>query len=255
MNTAYNLLEVQKTSENEATIFTTGRTIEVSIFGSDKSKPKENSNPTTTPTVPDWIELIPAGPAIIGIDGRQWNNDTPERIMSAFTARIHPMVVDYEHASEHRARQGLDAPAAGWIDRLEIRAGAIWGHVEWTAQARQRIEAREYRFISPVFTFEKASSRIAALQSAALTNQPNLNLTALNHRGAPLSILTPEEKQVAYLFGRTEADALQIKQADVAVAQNAQHLSQQMTPDERRICELMGTPFSDYLSTRNREKS
>lgn len=253
MNTAYNSLKIQKTSETEATIFTTGRTIEVSIFGSDKSKPKENSNPTTT--VPDWIELIPAGPAIIGIDGRQWNNDTPERIVSAFTARIHPMVVDYEHASEHRAPQGLDAPAAGWIDRLEIRAGAIWGHVEWTAQARQRIEAREYRFISPVFTFEKASSRIAALQSAALTNQPNLNLTALNHRGSTLPILTPEEKQVAYLFGRTEADALQIKQAEVAVAQNAQRLYQQMTPDERRICELMGTPFSDYLSTRNREKS
>lgn len=131
MNTAYNSLEVQKTSETEATIFTTGRTIEISIFGNNKSKPKENSNPT--PTVPDWIELIPAGPAITGIDGRQWINDMPDRIVAAFTARIHPMVVDYEHASEHRAPQGLDAPAAGWIDRLENRNDAIWGHVEWTA--------------------------------------------------------------------------------------------------------------------------
>lgn len=186
MNTAYNSLEVQKTSENEATIFTTGRTIEISIFGNNKSKPKENSNPTPAPTVPDWIELIPAGPAIIGIDGRQWINDAPDRIVTAFTARNTPMVVDYEHASEHRAPHGLDAPAAGWIDRLEIRAGSIWGHVEWTALARQRIQAREYRFISPVFNFEKASSRIAALQSAALTNQPNLNLTALNSSNADL---------------------------------------------------------------------
>lgn len=184
MNTAYNSLQIQKTSETEATIFTTGRTIKVSIFGSDKSKPKENSNPTPTPTVPDWIELIPAGPAIVGTDGRRWLNDTPDRIIAAFTARNTPMVVDYEHASEHRAPQGLDAPAAGWIDRLEVRVGSIWGHVEWTASARQRIEAREYRFISPVFTFEKASSRIAALQSAALTNQPNLNLTALNSSNA-----------------------------------------------------------------------
>ena len=139
-----------------------------------------------TAVVPDWIELIPAGSVIVGVDGRQWLNDTPDRIVSAFAAGIKPMVVDYENASEHRAPQGLDAPAAGWIDRLEIRGGAIWGHVEWTAQARQRIQAREYRFISPVFTFEKASSRIAALQSAALTNQPNLNLTALNSSNGDL---------------------------------------------------------------------
>ena len=141
-----------------------------------------------TAAVPDWIELIPAGSVIVGADGRQWLNDTPDRIVSAFAAGIKPMVVDYEHASEHRAPQGLDAPAAGWIDRLEIRNGAIWGKVEWTAQARQRIQAREYRFISPVFTFEKASSRIAALQSAALTNQPNLNLTALNSSSADLMV-------------------------------------------------------------------
>lgn len=141
-----------------------------------------------TAAVPGWIELIPAGSVIVGLDGRQWINDAPDRIVAAFTARHQPMVVDYEHASEHRAPQGLDAPAAGWIDRLEIRAGAIWGHVEWTAQARQRIEAREYRFISPVFTFEKASSRIVALQSAALTNQPNLSLTALNSSNADLMV-------------------------------------------------------------------
>ena len=133
-----------------------------------------------TAAAPDWIELIPAGSIIVGADGRQWLNDTPDRIVAAFIARNKPMVVDYEHASEHRAPVGLDAPAAGWIDRIEIRDGAVWGRVEWTAQARQRIQAREYRFISPVFTFEKASSRIVALQSAALTNQPNLNLTALN---------------------------------------------------------------------------
>jgi phage I-like protein len=139
-----------------------------------------------TATVPDWIELLPPGPAIIGADGRQWLNDTPDRVVAAFMASNQPMVCDYEHSSEHRAPMGLDAPAAGWIDRLEIRTGAIWGHVEWTAQARQRIEAREYRFVSPVFTYHKADSRIAALQSVALTNQPNLKLTALNSQHGDL---------------------------------------------------------------------
>lgn len=251
MNTAHNAIEFQKISETEAAIFTTGRTFDLNIFGSSNSQYKAGNS-----AVPEWIELIPAGPAIIGIDGRQWLNETPDRIIAAFIARNKPMVVDYEHASEHRAPQGLDAPAAGWVDRLEVRGmGSIWGHVVWTEKAMQYIADKAYRFISPAFTFEKTTQRIAALISAALTNKPNLNLTALNHRGSLIQILTPEEKQVAYLFGRTEADALQIKQAEVEVAQNAQRISQQITPDECRICELMGTPFFDYLSTRNREKS
>ncbi len=247
MNAACNSLQIQKTSETEATIFTTGRTIEVSIFGSDKSKPKENSTPTTT--VPDLIELIPAGPAIIGADGRQWINDTPDRIVSAFTARIHPMVVDYEHASEHRAPQGLDAPAAGWIDRLEIRNGAIWGHVEWTAQARQRIESREYRFISPVFTFEKTNNRIWALQSAALTNQPNLNLTALNQRELQSLTLSPEQREIARRFGMTEEAFSRASQAELETAQNAARIAQQMTPIQREVCERMGINPRDYLNS------
>ena len=32
------------------------------------------------PTAPDWIELIPAGPLVVGVDGRQWRNDTPDRL-------------------------------------------------------------------------------------------------------------------------------------------------------------------------------
>lgn len=129
---------------------------------------------------PDWIELLPAGPAIQGADGRAWTLPDPTALIAAFTARNKPLVVDWEHSSEHRAPQGLDAPAAGWIDRLEARHGAIWGHVEWTPKAVQQIVAREYRFLSPVFTYQKTDSQIIELVSAGLTNQPNLNLTALN---------------------------------------------------------------------------
>lgn len=140
---------------------------------------------TPLPEVPPaWIELIPPGPDVAGNDGRRWRNDDPHTIVAAFQQRYRavPMVIDYEHASEHRAPQGLDAPAAGWIDRLEVRqGGSIWGHVQqWTERAAQMIKAREYRFLSPVFTFEKATSKIRALVSAALTNSPNLNMTALN---------------------------------------------------------------------------
>lgn len=142
--------------------------------------------------VPDWIELLPVGPAIQGQDGRAWTLPDPAAIVTAFSNRAHPLVVDWEHASEHRAPQGLDAPAAGWIDKLEVRDGAVWGQVTWTDKARAQIAAREYRFLSPVFVYEKAGSRIVALTSAGLTNQPNLPLTALNREDlSPMAL--PEE--------------------------------------------------------------
>ena len=131
---------------------------------------------------PDWIQLLPAGPAIQGADGRAWTLADPSTLITAFSARQKPLVVDWEHASEHRAPQGLDAPAAGWIDQIEARAGAVWGHVEWTPKAAQQISDREYRFLSPVFTYEKNTHQIIELVSAGLTNQPNLNLTALNQQ-------------------------------------------------------------------------
>lgn len=129
---------------------------------------------------PEWIQLLPAGPAIRGSDGRVWTLPDPAPLITAFTARNKPLVVDWEHASELRAPQGLDAPAAGWIDQIEERAGAIYGHVEWTPKAAAQIQAKEYRFLSPAFTYQKADARIIELISAGLTNQPNLNLTALN---------------------------------------------------------------------------
>jgi phage I-like protein len=44
------------------------------------------------------------------------------------------------------------------------------------------IADREYRFISPVFTYRRDNGEIVALISAGLTNQPNLDMTALNRR-------------------------------------------------------------------------
>lgn len=139
-------------------------------------------------TIPEWIQLLPAGPTIQGTDGRAWTLTDPADLITAFQRRSTPLVVDWEHSSEHRAPQGLEAPAAGWIHRLELRGGAVWGNVSWTPKAAQQIQAREYRFLSPVFMHEKDSGRIVRLSSVALTNQPNLAMTALNrvsHPGTP----------------------------------------------------------------------
>lgn len=131
-------------------------------------------------TPPEWIQLLPAGPDIVGHDGRRWRLSNAQSLVHQFAVRNQSIPVDWEHASEHRAPQGLPAPAAGWIDALELRNGAIWGRVEWTPTATNQISSREYRYLSPVFTYNQTTLEIRALKSVALTNQPNLNLTALN---------------------------------------------------------------------------
>lgn len=134
--------------------------------------------------VPLWVELLPPGPDITGRDGRRWVNDTPEAIVAAFEAHGADLPIDVEHASEIKGRAGEPAPAMGWIKALEVReGGAIWGLVEWTEQGRWMVSEKSYRYLSPVFLFEKGGKtggRILKLLSAGLTNQPNLHLTALN---------------------------------------------------------------------------
>lgn len=209
-------------------------------------------------TLPEWIELLPSGPDVVGVDGRRWLNDVPDRIVADFQSRNQLMVIDWEHATENRAPNGLEAPAAGWVDQLEARSGAIWGHVkEWTGRASQQLTDKAYKFISPVFEFEKNSNRILRITSAALTNAPNLALTALNSRqtgtGKGEMALTDEERRVCELMGVDEADLLKTKQAALAHAQNAARLSQALSPEERRVCELMGVDPDDYLANKSQQ--
>lgn len=132
----------------------------------------------TTP--PEWIQLIPAGEQLIGRDRRAWNNSSPDAVVAAFAQDGKDMPIDWEHSTELKAPNGEKAPAAGWITALENRAGAIWGRVMWTPDGLNSVANREYRYISPVFVFDKATSRILRLTSVGLTNRPNLYLPALN---------------------------------------------------------------------------
>ena len=136
-----------------------------------------------TAGAPAWIELIPAGEVVAGADGRSWRNPDPAAVIAASRVSANrPLPLDWEHATETRAPQGLSAPAAGWIDDLELRSGAIWGRVAWTDDGRAHVAGRAYRFVSPVFAHTCTDNRILALKSVGLTNTSNLTLTALNSR-------------------------------------------------------------------------
>ncbi|EPB4371650.1 phage protease [Citrobacter freundii] len=129
---------------------------------------------------PEWVELLPAGPEIRGVDGRVWTLKNPHSLVKAFSARGIALVIDYEHATEVSAPKGQEAPAAGLIDEVTVRDdGSIWGKVEWTERASKAIAAREYRYLSPAFRYSP-DGEITRFSSIALTNKPNLELTALN---------------------------------------------------------------------------
>jgi len=129
---------------------------------------------------PEWIELIPAGRDVVGFDGRSWIMEDADGVVTAFNSRGRPVPLDWEHATQIRASRGEEAPAAGWIERLANRSGAIWGKMSWTDKGRESVASRAYRFVSPAFDFDPASRVIKALVHAGLTNQPNLRLAALN---------------------------------------------------------------------------
>lgn len=132
---------------------------------------------------PEWVQLIPAG-EFSARDGRRWRLDDADKVIAA--TRRHQagvdMVFDYEHQTILTQQNGREAPASGWIKKLQARTDGIWARVEWTAHAKRRIEAREYRYVSPVFQYARADGAVKVLQSAALTNDPALDLPALARR-------------------------------------------------------------------------
>jgi phage I-like protein len=81
--------------------------------------------------------------------------------------------------------------------------------VDWTPRGRAAVVSREYRFLSPVFLFERASMRILELTSAALTNRPALHLKAIARAQAPavpFGALSPLEREICRRTGVAEAD-------------------------------------------------
>lgn len=177
--------------------------------------------------VPDWIELLPPGPEIKGRDGRAWLLDNPQAIVEAFHADTKDLPVDIEHATELKAPKGDRAPAMGWIKALEVRNGGVWGRVEWTNDGGFTVSERQYRYISPVFQYDKTTKQILRLTSAALTNQPNLALQALNREGQTEHEEEPAMKKIYAALGLTETateaealNAIEKLRGDLTTASN-----------------------------------
>lgn len=162
--------------------------------------------------LPEWIELLPAG-AFSGRDGRGPWHCTPAGVITRTREYLGgvDLPVDYDHQLEHAAANGRPAPAAGWISELEAREDGVWGRVEWTDRAREHLAAREYRYLSPVF-YHEPDGEVLLLESAALTNVPNLTvLKALARTDGPYLLQGEPDmnilKTLASVLGISEAEA------------------------------------------------
>lgn len=132
---------------------------------------------------PVSLRLIPAGP-FRAPDGRpadapawQLDDATAARLVADMAARQSDRYIDYEHATLHAKTKGTEAPAAGWFDALEWdpAVGLTATGIRWTDRAAGYIAAREYRYISPLFSYEPGTGRILQLLGASLTNDPGLD--------------------------------------------------------------------------------
>lgn len=159
--------------------------------------------------VPADVRLLPAG-EFRAIDGRPvdceaWilSEEDGQRIAAQAQARASASVIDYEHATLHAKKTGAEAPAAGWYKQLEWRADGLWAiGIKWTAAAEARIAANEYRYLSPVFSYDPQTGHVDRLLHAALTNDPGLDgLTDLAALTAGLlSPFTPKEMHLNELL-------------------------------------------------------
>lgn len=133
----------------------------------------------------DHFVLIPEGVFRSEIDGRPYDAPhwelTPERghqMAAALNQRKIDMVIDYEHATLKSKNTGEPAPAAGWLKSAGFTyiegVGLCSTDFEWLDKAKAHIEAKEYKYISPVFLYTKMGD-ITALINVALTNTPALD--------------------------------------------------------------------------------
>lgn len=159
------------------------------------------------------IQLFPAGD-FRAIDGRpekvrSWRMTAADaaRVVAEANQRTTPYLIDYEHQSLMAADNGQPAPAAGWFKRLEWREGRglFAVDVEWTERAKGFILAGEYRFISPVFSFDRQSGAVQRLMSAGLTNTPALDGLAAVVAAASLRLNSSSHKEPVVSYAKIAA--------------------------------------------------
>ena len=120
---------------------------------------------------PDEIKILPLGTVHSQKGDFVVDDESFDLINRHFENRGLDLVIDYEH----QTLKDVQAPAGGWIKKLVKTNNAIAAQVEWTAKAKQYLENKEYKYLSPVVICRKSDGKAVALHSVALTNTPAID--------------------------------------------------------------------------------
>lgn len=138
--------------------------------------------------VPDEIRILPLGTVHTVRGAFVVDDESCREILEQFKARKLDLVIDYEH----QTLKDVQAPAGGWVKELYKGADALMAKVEWTPRAKEYLQNREYRYLSPVVMVRKSDRKAVALHSLALTNTPAIDgmFAIVNSAG----FMDPEEE-------------------------------------------------------------
>lgn len=197
------------------------------------------------------IQLLPAQD-FRSIDGRlldapMWriNKDIAASLISKAANYQKSIPIDYGHQTQLANSNGKPAPAAGWFKQLQwIEGQGLFAvAVQWTETARQHIKNGEYRYISPVMSYNKETGEIIEIIMAGLVNTPAIDgmesVTALaQNQHVQTVTLSQDELNVCALMGINQQDFAKTKskQSTTAPESSNPNLSQV----ELDVCRAMG---------------
>lgn len=122
---------------------------------------------------PSEFQLLPDGEIELEGDLPAFlDQEAADLILQRQAKRKKDIVIDYEH----QTLKDVQAPASGWIKKLIYKGKeGLWAVVEWTNRGKEYIQAKEYRYFSPVMWIRERDRKVVGIDQVALTNAPVIN--------------------------------------------------------------------------------
>ena len=186
-----------------------------------------------------------------------------ERMKQLFEANIRKQQIDSRPVLPFDYRHDTEDKAAGWIDSLSIENDnndilSLFGSVEWTPPAAEKIRDKEFKFVSPDIRRnyrDRETGQVfdIVLMGAALTNVPFL-------RDMEAVFLFSEEKQAAYMALKLSGDKpgknLNLnKGANMPIEDIMSAIAQMSPDDKKRVFETLAKEIESSVLAENQQLS
>lgn len=143
-------------------------------------------------SAPEWVTVFPRVGRVETRDGRAFQVSA-ETLMAAFAEDGVAIPVDVNHATDAAGLFGGPAPAVGWGVQLRAEGGGLQLKVDWLAEGRALLAARQYLYTSPSFYQDK--NRATRLKALALVTSPALARQPALARAARLASSSASQEQ------------------------------------------------------------